>query len=261
MLLRLVPGLLGILLLACTATEGPAESIPPHQEDDPKTISEPAPNPAPAVVDTPPVENHEHWHATLRTIASAYNAWGRVDDEYRFAPFLCRMPTGGRLEFSKSSDVETHGEKIYSLYAFDPVAYGAPATVNLPLPGLDEKKRPEPEVVQAIVKETFVPQHVEQPQHGLHDPAPASREGKLYGRGDPAGLYIMFKPKDTTAQTDAGWVYGTIAADGTITAAGQVKNCVGCHQKNPDRVFGLQRKLGYPPQPRGPNGEKVLNRG
>src|SRR4051794_19528456 len=30
--------------------------------------------------------------ATAREIAAAYTAWGRVDDELRWAPFLCRIP-------------------------------------------------------------------------------------------------------------------------------------------------------------------------
>ena len=30
--------------------------------------------------------------ATAREIAAEYTAWGRVDDELRWAPFLCRIP-------------------------------------------------------------------------------------------------------------------------------------------------------------------------
>lgn len=175
----------------------------------------------------------------------------------RFAPTLCRIPRPGQYELSSSKDGNTHGQKIYSLYAFDPVAYGAPPTMMMPM--MDGKDTPKlVGVSQAIVKEAFAPKQVDGPTAGLHEPAPATRDGKFFGKGDPAGLYVMFKPTDVDFETDAGWVYATITPDGNITAAGKIRSCIGCHQKNPDRVFGMPREVGIAPQARGPNGGKVV---
>jgi len=40
-------------------------------------------------------------------------------------------------------------------------------------------------------------------------------------------------------QVDA--IYGTVAPDGTVTSAGRVANCMGCHVDNAthERLFGL----------------------
>lgn len=43
--------------------------------------------------------------------------------------------------------------------------------------------------------------------------------------------------------TDDGWIYGTVAADGrTVTSAGKVQSCMGCHLKAPHgRLFGVSK--------------------
>src|SRR5689334_17368640 len=46
--------------------------------------------------------------AQARAIAAAYPAWGRIDDELRWAPFLCRIPLPGLPRMSASSDSATH---------------------------------------------------------------------------------------------------------------------------------------------------------
>ena len=195
-------------------------------------------------MNAPPAANDPAWHATLTAIAADYASWGRVDDEMRFAPFLCRMPQPGLMHLSTSEDPATHGEKIYSLYALDPEAYGAPKTV-----AFGEIKPPSPEIAgleQVIVKEAFVPAALtgaalETATLGSiqGEPLPATREGVAYGRGPRAGLYVMLRPRDPEGPTDAGWIYGTIAADGTITGAGRIEQCMGCHQSEPGRLFGI----------------------
>ena len=47
-----------------------------------------------------------------------------------------------------------------------------------------------------------------------------------------------------TPDTDEGWVYGTVSADGkTVTSAGRVQSCMNCHQDAPhDRLFGVAKK-------------------
>lgn len=225
--------LFAALFLAACARE-PARSEPPA-EPAPAPVASAAPveNAAPVAA---PVENDPRWHPTLRAIAAGYSQWGRVDDEMRWAPYLCRMPTPARARISASEDSGTHGRKLYTLYAKDPVAYGArPSAMSGPdQPDLSD-------ISQVLVKEAFKPVETDQP-HSLHL-RPAEHEGKLYVPGEPMGLYVLFKPlKSDPAATDAGWVYGTIAADmQTITGAGKIDSCMGCHQSLPGRLFGLQK--------------------
>jgi len=52
--------------------------------------------------------------------------------------------------------------------------------------------------------------------------------------GRPADLFVMARGID-------GWVYGTVAADGRVTSAGEVETCKGCHVDAPhDRLFGIR---------------------
>jgi hypothetical protein len=46
--------------------------------------------------------------------------------------------------------------------------------------------------------------------------------------------------------SDAGWIYGTVAPDGTVTSAGRVANCMGCHTSDARR----ERLFGLPPAPK-----------
>src|SRR5262245_55857183 len=55
----------------------------------------------------------------LLEVAKTYERFGRVDDEVRWAPFFCRMPQPGRAQFSTSKDDDTHGRKLYSIFAKD----------------------------------------------------------------------------------------------------------------------------------------------
>src|SRR5260221_2861065 len=59
----------------------------------------------------------------LLEVAKTYVRFGRFDDEMRWAPYLCRMPQAGRPQFSDSKDNETHGRKLYSLFAKDRADY------------------------------------------------------------------------------------------------------------------------------------------
>lgn len=235
--------LLAALILAACAREPARSEAPALASSDPAPIASAAPNaaPAPAPMHAEPAENDPRWHATLRAIAADYSKWGRVDDEMRWAPFLCRMPTPARARISASEDTGTHGRKLYTLYAKDPVAYGAQATFNT-MPGSDTQPDLS-DISQVLVKEAFTP--VETTQQRDMNLLPAEHDGKRYLPGEPMGLYVLFKInplKSDPATTDAGWVYGTIAADmTTITGAGKIDSCMGCHQSLPGRLFGLQK--------------------
>lgn len=232
------PLLAALSLVACAPES--ARTAAPSEPALAAPITTPEP-PAPESPEPPasePAENDPRWHPALRAIAAGYSQWGRVDDEMRWAPHLCRMPTPARARISASADEGTHGRKLYTLYAMDPVAYGARASVAMlgsePPPALSDMS-------QVLVKEAFTPVETGQ-SHSLHL-LPAEHEGKHYLPGAPMGLYVLFKPRASDpAATDAGWVYGTIAADmTTITGAGKIASCMGCHQPLPGRLFGLQR--------------------
>jgi hypothetical protein len=172
--------------------------------------------------------------AAFREVASQYRAWGRVDDEVRFAPWLCRIPLRSRVRVSSAT--AEHGRKVYFLYASDRRTY-----VDL------ENVRPRRGFT--IVKESFHAAEVARPAqptmgfevetapHG--DPYRLLQDGERFvGPGDPSGLYIM-KYVGRRAGTDAGWVYGTLDAEGEVTAAGRVASCMGCHRDAPHgRLFG-----------------------
>ena len=53
----------------------------------------------------------------------------------------------------------------------------------------------------------------------------------------------MLKLDPSTPETDEGWVYGTLSADGQrVTAAGRVESCMDCHvDEGRDRMYGHRR--------------------
>lgn len=97
-----------------------------------------------------PEVNDKRFHERLLSIARYYPLYGRVDDEFRWAPGLRRMPMAGQVRFSRSKDTATHGQKLYSVFARDRGAYyevgmfpKAPSTKG-----------------QIVIKESWVPEKV-----------------------------------------------------------------------------------------------------
>ncbi len=184
------------------------------------------------------------WTDEVRAVVATYESWGRVDDEARWAPGLCRLPRAAAAHVSESDDASTHGQKLYTLYAMDPEAYGAmPSAMRMssPLAGLS----------QVIVKEAFSPVPVDAEADarlgtsmhgtGAHGLRPAERDGQRFVAGERKGLYLMMKTEGPTEGTDEGWVYATLDADmATVTAVGLIDSCMGCHaEAGDDRLFGL----------------------
>ena len=188
-------------------------------------------------------EDDKPFHKELLQVAKDYKAWGRVDDEMRFAPWLCRMPEPGKAHVSASKDADTHGQKLYSLFAKNRDAYFL----------LGEKKTAA--VGQIVVKESWLPEEVKDAKPAKADRKGvisegtgktadhfypfASKDGKVFKATKPAGLFIMMKLDPKTPDTDGGWVYGTVSADlKSVTAAGKVESCMKCHQDAKyDRLF------------------------
>jgi hypothetical protein len=214
----------GLLALSLTAAATPGRDNPP-------------PGKAASAADGP-------FHARLLEVARSYAPFGRVDDEARWAPYLCRLPNPAQARFSASKESDTHGLKLYSLFAKDRFAYVR----------LADKAQP---VGQVMVKESWLPQEVKDEgqavrptsrpvKGGLHRDTflpYARRDGRLYHAARQADLFIMFKTDPATPGTDQGWVYGTVTADAKkVTSAGRVESCMKCHQKAPhDRLFGLPK--------------------
>jgi hypothetical protein len=194
--------------------------------------------------------------AALLKVAATYTDFGRVDDEMRWAPFLCRMPRPARAYASASKEADTHGQKLYSLFVKNPTDYPLSSE---PVKNPEAAKTWRAKVGQAIVKQSWVPEELKEAPAKLElrvrlDPkdaktlfrddhfVPYARKGdKLFKASKQADLFIMLKRDPTTAETDDGWVYGTVTPDGKkVTSAGKVESCMGCHQQAVrDRLFGL----------------------
>jgi len=166
----------------------------------------------------------------------------------------------GRVAFSASKDEETHGQKLYSLFARNRQDYLAlPIGKTVAIGQVvvkeswlseeitDPMQKPNREIDQGKVVRTAKPNSgSKQMQFGDgtdHFYPYAWKGEKVYKATKPAALFIMMKLDPKTPGTDAGWVYGTVTPDGKeVTSAGKIESCMGCHQEAKyDRLFGLQK--------------------
>lgn len=178
--------------------------------------------------------NDPRFQKPMLDVAAGYYKYQKYDDNLRRAPWLCAMPPPSGPKLSKSKDAGTHGHKLYYVYAKDMASY------------INNQKAPDDQV---LVKESFVfsPSPSLSPSVPLAgDPAakPFLSERENYKAGEKHGLFIMMRLKPGSAgyeDTDDGWIYGTVTADGkTVTSAGKVQSCMGCHLKAPHgRLFGV----------------------
>jgi hypothetical protein len=205
-----------------------------------------------------PTEPEPPFHQDLLKIAANFQVWGRVDDEARWAPFYCRAPLPGRVAFSSSADEQTHGQKLYSLFARHRQDYVALTKGKKVAAG------------QVIVKQSWVPEEITDPKQMPSREIDSTKEIRTtYPKVDPGenqidhetdsfypyvwkgdkvfkatkqgDLFIMMKVDPQTPNTDEGWVYGTVTPDGKkVTSAGKVESCMKCHQEAKcERLFGL----------------------
>jgi hypothetical protein len=150
----------------------------------------------------------------IREAAAGYQKWGRVDEVPRRAPAPCAAPTrgdDGNYHVRTSAATEgPHAQKLYYLWASDKQTYlrNGPSFAN----GF------------AIVKQSFA--------------MPSAAGAEV---GEPKDLFVIAKVGG--AGTDEGWIYGTVAVDGTVTSAGRVASCMGCHDEGAthERLFGLAK--------------------
>lgn len=191
----------------------------------------------------PVVAVESPWDPLLREVAASHASWGLVDNQYHWAPGLCAMPAEGVQHLSAADAGTAHAAKVFVLHALDPKAYWRAADVKGELPSTLERVgatlRSRDDVVQVLVKESFVPRPLDAGAFGARL-VPARKGDARYGAGDPIGLFVMAQLRDVESEgTDAGWIYATIAPDGRITAAGDLAACRGCHAEQADRVFGM----------------------
>lgn len=183
---------------------------------------------APAVT----MENDPAFHARLLEIAATYEGMARVDDELHWAPFLCRQPMPSQPRKSASPDLDTHGRKLYYVFAKDRAGY------------LQRDGKPPAPVGQVVVKEAWSVEEVPATTSYDRTQSPVrylKQDDRLYHAKQKAGLFVMFRLDPATPGTDLGWVYGTLDADGKqVTSAGRVQSCMGCHTQAPnERLFGI----------------------
>lgn len=197
----------------------------------------------------PPSSSLDAVSQDVSTVSSHYERWVRVSDWLYWSPWSCVLLGPGNMPTeSTSGDEATHGRKLYFLFAMDPEAY-------LAFSGRGEeaasypKAAMRPGITQVIVKESWHPQEVPEGEQSTasqadrNEPADIvkSSTGKMYRKGDFAGLFIMMKYDNPPIPADDGWVYATVAADRkTILQSGRIDSCMGCHQNAPHgRLFGL----------------------
>src|SRR5258708_3861663 len=155
-------------------------------------------------------------------IAGEYKSYGRVDDELRWAPFLCRQPLPGIARQSMSNDPTTHGQKLYSVFVRDYAGYPEPSN-----PG------------QVVVKESFHADVVTDPDASFAPAASgaptdggdhfypfAMSNGKLYRAGLPAGLFIMYPPAPRGPRPPRRWPHPPLSPPPAPTASWRISLCL-----------------------------------
>ncbi len=190
----------------------------------------PQPAPRPAAIAPSASVPDPRFAAAIRDAARHYTEWGRVDDTVRLAPAPCAAPqmrgdNVSHVRMSAAAD-GPHGKKLYFLWANQRDAY---LNASSFAPGF------------AIVKQSFaaVPGGAE-PAMGEPITTLVTDAGERLSAGAPKDLFVMTKLAVADG-TDAGWIYGTVATDGTVTSAGRVASCMACHDHDAahERLFGL----------------------
>src|SRR5882672_10196116 len=71
----------------------------------------------PASQQEPQATSGEEFHPRLQEIAKTYSGYGRVDGSSRWDGTDCRFPPTAVAYVSASDDRDTHGRKLYSIFA------------------------------------------------------------------------------------------------------------------------------------------------
>jgi hypothetical protein len=247
-LLTLALALGGCSPASSTPPDSGADATPVHVETD-ITNGEPA---------EPREPISPQFTDTLLGAAAKYAKWGRVDERPNLAPVLCRAPMGLDYGFPSHARLSTaddapHGLKLYYLFAglgehgYGELygALGTPAAQAIPIGFAIVKQSWTAVPSSRPIANEPVPVGEVLDMH-LDAPTPISwveHDGQRLEVGEQAELFVMAKVGEHDMPgTDAGWIYGTLTADGkTVTSAGLVQRCMDCHEAaTHERLFGLQ---------------------
>jgi hypothetical protein len=196
---------------------------------------------------TPGARADPDFTAKVRAAAAGYQQWGRVDEHPNIALADCAAPApddyGVASRVMRSTAPSgPHRDKLYYLWASDRGGYRRLARSEDPLP-----------MGFTIVKESFAARglnHAPSPPAGSvrtgATPAPISWlevGGQIVATGERRDLFVIAKVGGRgVAGTDDGWIYGTVAPDGTVTSSGRVDSCMHCHaHATHERMFGPKR--------------------
>lgn len=187
-------------------------------------------------------------------VASEYAQYQLIEASLHWSPLACSMPPPPGPLASESNDTETHGGKLYFMFAKEGDAYRRCAESDQP-------------VGQAIVKQSWTskPAQFEKnpdlyatqrefkfgpDNQATVQATPYLRKGDAWFEvHEPAGLFIMLKTGEHE-EADEGWIYATTNAAGTeIRSIGKLNSCIECHADAPrDRMFGIDKPW-FPPGP------------
>jgi hypothetical protein len=173
----------------------------------------------------------------LLEIAKEYASYGIVDNKFSWVQTLCR-PFEPPARHSASTDVETHGNKLYLLYARDWDAYvkgihaAQPAGQVIVKEAWESRESDKNDMER--VGFTDIDGRHSTPETRPVRAAPAQKGDRWHFPTKRHALFIMLKD-------EGGWKYGTVSGDGArVFQSGLIRSCASCHQKaDPDSLFGL----------------------
>jgi hypothetical protein len=194
------------LVPSCSAaTQEPEPTSPVAQAEDELSSA-----PAHAVAANPAVPTRVDYRPLMREIAGSYRGWGMVDNQMHWAPGLCAMPAEGVAHLSTAEPNADHASKVFMLYASDAQAYWRAAGVTAKLPeslGPAQRLTSRDDVVQVLVKDSFVAEHAEGSRGFVGGRVqPARRGDEVFVPGDPIGLFVMAQLRGSPKASDAGWI-------------------------------------------------------
>jgi hypothetical protein len=257
-LMRTLPMIVVLLVLGGCSGAGSAPSEAPPPDSTPLVHVE-----ADTTGSAEPGSVDPRFAETLLRAAAKYREWGRVDERPNLAPVLCRAPSGLDFGFPSharlsGADDAQHGRKLYYLFA----GLGEHGMGEL-YGGLGTPRAQAIPIGLTIVKQSWAAVPSSRPianepvvfgevlEMNVDAPAPISwveHDGQWLETGEQAELFVMAKVGEHDMDgTDAGWIYGTLTADGrTVTSAGRVQRCMDCHDAAPhERLFGLQKTKAF----------------
>lgn len=174
----------------------------------------------------------------ISRIAREYTTYEVADSEYLYTIALCEAYHSGRkipdneYQMSISHDPSTHGTKLYRLFVKDMKSFP-----NWDYTSQEVWKGNPPG--QVMVKETWEWDTVYQ-KDGTPPQGISLYNDRYLVPRERSTLFIMYKTDNKAYKTDEGWIYGIYATkEEKVLEAGVIKSCKSCHEKRPDRTFGI----------------------